>query len=154
MGLHFVAFQVKYAKSAADFKEFPIRSAGVGFSYGIIQIVLWMVFLSAALMWGLLCPNSYRRSKYAGHLRLFHSLSTAVVLVVPIVTALVQLESGFFGFGVPSLLCLAKGSGYVFYALSFVLSLVTLIPAVALVLLGWTILKVRGEGGFCWGGPF
>ena len=87
-------------------------------------------------------PDSYSKSMKAGYLRLLHSLSVVMALVVPMVPSLIQLEVGFQGVGVPALLCLGRDSSYVFYALSLVLSVFSVLPATVVVLVGWAMLKV------------
>lgn len=121
----------------------PVVSTGVLFSYTSVQLVLWTGSLSVPLLWAVAWPDSYNRSKKAGYLRLLHSMSVVMALVVPMVPSLIQLEEGFQGVGVPALLCLGRNSSYTFYALSLILSVFSVVPTTGLVLVGWAMLKVR-----------
>lgn len=104
--------------------------------------MLWTAILSTVLLWALACPGSYTRSKEAGHLRLLHTLSVVVAVVIPIVASLIQLEVGFRRVGVPPVLCLGRDESYLYYSLSLPLSVVGVVPAVGLVIIGWTLIKV------------
>lgn len=101
--------------------------------------------MAVTLMWAVTCPHSYARSKEAGHLRLLHSLSVVVALVIPIVASLIQLEVGFRRVGVPPIVCLGRNESYLYYALSLALSVVGVVPSAGLVVIGWMLIKVRLE---------
>lgn len=115
---------------------------GVLFSYTTLQLMLWTAFLAVTLLWATTCPDSYARSKKAGHLRLLHYLSIVVAGVVPMVTSLIQLEVGFRRAGVPPIVCLGRNKSYVYYSLSLTLSVVGVISSAGLVIAAWTFMKV------------
>ena len=114
--------------------------SGAIFSYTSLQLMLWAAFWVVALLW---VAVHHARSKRPSHIRLLHILSVVLALVLPAVTTLVQLDVGFSGAGIPTLFCLARSDGFVFYTVSLALSLAGAVTAAGLVIVAWLCIKVR-----------
>ena len=103
------------------------------------------MILAVFLFWGVVYPFSYRRFKESGRVRYAHIISVILILVIPLPLALVHLKEGYIITATPPYGCFGADRHYNFYAITLPLSITLVITTCLLVLIFWTIFKVRNK---------
>lgn len=88
-------------------------------------------------------PFSYRVFKISGRIRYAHIISIILALVIPLPGALVHLKGGFVLTASPTVVCAGRSTDYNYYTIVLPLSIVLTITTCLIVLIFWTVLKVR-----------
>lgn len=88
-------------------------------------------------------PFNYRMFKLSGRIRYAHISSVILAVVVPLPAALVHLKGGYVITASPTLVCAGRNTDYNYYTFILPLSIILTITMCLLVLIFWTVLKVR-----------
>ena len=104
---------------------------------------IWGGLHAGFLFWSIKYPFNYRMFKLAGRTRYAHIISVVLAVVVPLPLALAHLKSGFIITANPSLVCVGRNRDYTYYTFILPISIIVAITSNLLVLIFWTVLKVR-----------
>ena len=138
---------------------------GITFSYTLLQLTLWWMFHTTALLWNIQFPFHARSFKTAHRVKYIHIgcvVAGLIIPLVPIITSMVtfavELESdeirksrnitfasGGMGYGLirfPPILCTGRNKNAVFYALVLPINLILMYGITVLIFLFYSIHKV------------
>ena len=108
-----------------------------------MQICMWAALHATFLFWAARYPISYRKLRISGRIRYAHIISVLLAVVLPLLGPCVLLKEGFISTATPPLLCAGRNFDFVYYAIILPVSFLVGITSCLLVILFWTLIKVR-----------
>lgn len=143
-----------------------IIHAGIAFNYLLLQISLWWLFHTSTLFWKILFPfhaRSFVSSYGTKHIFVACIIAGIGIPLVPIIASMadfamrvnsdpvllrrgVTFASGGLGYGLirfPPIICSGTNSNVAYYSLVLPINIITAIVLTELILIFWTIHKVR-----------
>ena len=106
------------------------------------------------MFWSVAYPFGFRQLKVSGKIRYAHIASIVAALLIPLPSAFVHLSGGNLYITSSVLPCMGRNTDYIYYTFILPMSILEVGGMILLVLIIWTIFKVRlhGRGGGGGGG--
>ena len=121
---------------------------GIVSSYVVIQTGVWAVLDAVFFFWAIVVPFSYRQFKeFSGKVRIAHIISVLLGLFVPLPSALLPLVDGHSNDFSIVLYCTPTSENYIYYTLTFPLSIFAGISTFLQIYTTWTLFKVAVSCG-------
>ena len=119
--------------------------------YCLLQYTVWSVMHLIFMFWSIEFPFSYRQLKISGRIRYAHVGSVVLAILIPLPAGLIHLKDGYVDSLIPSLSigCVGLRFDYNYYTLILPLSVLVAIATCLLVLIIWTLFKVRKQQPAC-----
>ena len=138
---------------------------GITFSYTLLQLILWWMFHTTAILWKIHFPLHARSFETAHKVKYIHIgcvVAGLILPLIPVITSMVTFAvklqsdeirksrgitfaSGGMGYGLlqfPPILCGGTNSEVMFYALSLPINLIMIYGITVLIYIFYTIHKV------------
>ena len=117
--------------------------SGVVLHYVLLQISIWVLFQVVAIFWGLQFPFHARTFQKMNRFRYIHIGMVTAGVSLPCVSVVAGLATGWFELiGFPTILCVSKSKGALFYSLILPINIVSVVIIVLTLLLLRVIVKV------------
>ena len=123
-----------------------LTTTGFVFNYCVVQFTVWTVLHAVFLLWGVRRPFSYQRFKNSGRIVYAHIVSVILGVIVPIPSALLPLIDGYVVTATPTIACAGRNLDITYYTFILPMSVTLGTTSCLLVLIVWTIFKVRRIG--------
>ena len=122
---------------------FTALYTGVVYYYSLIQITMWLLFHSGAMFWSIVFPFHYRRWKLEGRVKYVHITTVILALLVPAISPFTALLKDGYVITTSTYVCLGRNSDVSFATLVLPISIFGAIGSSMLIIIFWTILKVK-----------
>ena len=122
---------------------FSIHNLGFMQYYCLMQYTVWSAMHFIFMFWSIEFPFSYRQLKISGRIRYAHVGSVVLAILIPLPAGLIHLKDGYINSLIPTIGCVGYHSDFNYYTLVLPLSVLVAITTCLLVLIIWTLFKVR-----------
>ena len=123
---------------------------GVVYIYGVLQLNIWAMFHAIGLCWGIVFPFHYRNFKADGKVIYVHIVTVMLALVFPIFPALLYLKDGYAALFTPTRVCTGRSLRVTYFSFLLPSSVILAITTFALIVVFWTIFKVKAGHVHAW----
>ena len=111
--------------------------------YCTVQFTLWGTFYAMFLFWAVRYPFNYRKIRTSGKMRYIHVTVFILAVLIPLPGPLIQLRDGYIKISNPPRFCVGRNTDLFFFSYSIPNSIFLATTCILMVLVFWTILKVR-----------
>lgn len=111
--------------------------------YNHVQLAVWMLLQAVFMFWSMAYPFSFRQLKISGRIRYAHIISVVLALLIPLPSVFTHFNGGNIYITSSVYPCLGRNYDYLYYSFILPMSILEVGGMILLVLIIWTIFKVR-----------